>query len=420
MKTLCARSPAGQPLSPENILFTLRAGLAGRFDGQRVLLILPDSTRTLPLPELFAILMDILGAAAHVDVLVALGTHPALTGEEINQLLGLSPVQRAALSPRFQFHNHRYSDTDTLAQIGEIGAARIKEIAGKLWHPSLDLNVPVTLNRLAIENDVILILGPTFPHEVAGFSGGAKYLFPGISGAEMINTSHWLGALAGVQNTIGVPDTPVRTLLQEAASRLSTPVILLSLVVEEEKMAGIFIGDLLEAWQEAAALSLERHIFHCTRQYQKVLSKAPLMYDELWTAAKAMYKLESAVADGGELILYAPHLETVSHTHGSYIQQIGYHSMPYFLENWDNYRKIPLAVLAHSTHLKGAGIMEGGLEIPRIKVTLASRISEQECRKLNLGYLDPEKIQVEEWQGKEDRGILYVPRAGEMLYQFAG
>lgn len=418
MKTIIERSPAGQTLSLETIERSFREGIAGRFDGQRVLLILPDGTRTLPLPELFRILMDILEGAAHVDVLFALGTHPDLNDEEINRLLGLSQDQRKALS--VHFHNHNYNDPAGLVQIGQFAADELRAIAGKVWHPSLDRNLPVTLNRLALENDHILILGPTFPHEVAGFSGGSKYLFPGISGKEMIDTSHWMGALAGVRSTIGVVDTPVRALLDAAASRLPTPVILAAVVVEGNGLTGLFIGDLLDAWRKAAAHSSKRHIIQCPRQYRKVLSRAPLMYDELWTAAKAMYKLEGVVADGGELVLYAPHLETVSHTHGSFIYQIGYHIMPYFLENWRSFRNIPQAVLAHSTHLKGEGLMIDGLERPRIKVTLASRISEEECLRLNLGYHDPNKIQVEEWQDKEDQDILYVPRAGEMLYQYTG
>jgi nickel-dependent lactate racemase len=141
------------------------------------------------------------------------------------------------------------------------------------------------------------------------------------------------------------------------------------------------------------------------------------MYDELWTGAKAMYKLEPAVAVGGEVIIYAPHLDTVSHVHGKYIYEAGYHILPYILENWDRLKHIPLGVLAHLTHLRGAGIMENGVEKPNIKVTLASKIPPEDCKKLNVGYLDPRQIDVDDWRDREDQGILYVPKAGEMLYR---
>jgi len=268
-----------------------------------------------------------------------------------------------------------------------------------------------------LEYDHILILGPTFPHEVVGFSGGAKYLFPGISGADMINATHWLGALAGVVGTIGIKDTPVRAMIHAAAERLKTPVTLVALVVEGKGLSGVFVGDHLSAWNEAAELSAQRHIKWCEKPYQRVLSCAPSMYDELWTGAKAMYKLEPAVAIGGEVVIYAPHLDVVSHVHGKYIYEVGYHILPYFLNDWERFKHIPLGVLAHSTHVRGSGVMEAGIEKPNVRVTLASKISEEDCTRLNLGYLDPAKVNIDEWRHREDENILYVPKAGEVLYR---
>jgi hypothetical protein len=141
------------------------------------------------------------------------------------------------------------------------------------------------------------------------------------------------------------------------------------------------------------------------------------MYDELWTGGKAMYKLEPAVADGGELIIYAPHLETVSHVHGKYLYQFGYHVADYFLKQWERFKDYPLGVIAHSTHVKGVGAFADGVERPRIQVTLASRISAEDCRQLNLGYLDYRTIDPGAWAGREDEGLLLVPKAGEILYR---
>ena len=182
-------------------------------------------------------------------------------------------------------------------------------------------------------------------------------------------------------------------------------------------MAGLFIGDLYQAWDAAAYFSARRHIHWCETPYQRVLSCAPPMYDELWTAAKAMYKLEPVVAPGGEVIIYAPHLSVVSHVHGKYIYEIGYHILDYFLADWERFKHIPLGVLAHSTHVRGSGHLQNGLEKPNVRVTLASQISPEDCARLNLGCLDPVSINVNDWKDREDEGILYVPKAGEILYR---
>ncbi len=241
----------------------------------------------------------------------------------------------------------------------------------------------------------------------------------GVIEQDEINATHWLGALAGVVGTIGLKDTPVRAMIHAAASRLKTPVTLIALTVEDHKLSGLSVGDQLSAWNEAAELSAQRHIQWCEKPFQRVLSCAPSMYDELWTGAKAMYKLEAAVTLGGEVVIYAPHLDVVSHLHGKYIYEIGYHTLPYFLNDWERFRNIPLGVLAHSTHLRGSGVMDAkrGIEKPNVRVTLASKISAEDCAQLNLGYLDPAKINVEEWKDREDEGVLYVPKAGEILYR---
>ncbi len=248
-------------------------------------------------------------------------------------------------------------------------------------------------------------------------SGGAKYLFPGISGPDMINVTHWLGALITVMDTIGIKDTPVRAMIHAAAALVTVPVTLAALTVERDELSGIFIGDHISAWSAAADHSLQRHVIWVERPYQRVLSCAPPMYDELWVGAKAMYKLDPAVADGGEVIIYAPHLAVVSHVHGDSIYKIGYHVRDYFLRQWERFCDVPLGVIAHSTHLRGSGTFDAGVEHPRIRVTLASQISADDCARLNLGYLNPAEIRLEDWQGREDEGILYVPKAGEMLYR---
>ncbi|MBK8905806.1 MAG: DUF2088 domain-containing protein [Anaerolineaceae bacterium] len=410
-------APPGELLSEDAIRQTLTAVLQHQFTRQKVLVLIPDHTRTIPLPQLFRMLVAILHDTRQLDFMVALGTHPPLSEAHLCQLVGITPQERQTVYRQVGILNHAWDSPDALTQIGILPQAQIQQIAGERWHHTLGGDVAVNINRAILEYDHVIILGPTFPHEVAGFSGGAKYFFPGISGAEMINVTHWLGALAGVRGTIGIKETPVRAMIHAAAACVPTPSTLIALVVVGHGLAGLFIGDTLSAWSAAADLSSERHIVWVERPFRRVLSCAPPMYDELWTAGKAMYKLEPALAEGGELIIYAPHLDVVSHVHGKYIYEIGYHVLPYFLQQWEKFKHIPLGVLAHSTHVRGDGRFTNGIETPRASVTLATKLPPEDCQQLALGYQNPAEIDVAEWQNREDEGILYVPKAGEMLYR---
>jgi nickel-dependent lactate racemase len=332
-------------------------------------------------------------------------------------LVGITAQERMTMFKHIGLLNHSWNSPSTLVSLGVMERDEIQQIAGTSWHSSLPDTVDIRINKAALDYDHIIILGPTFPHEVVGFSGGAKYLFPGISGPDMIHATHWLGALAGVVGTIGIKDTLVRAMIHAAATRLKTPLTLIALVVEGTGLNGLFIGDHVSAWEEAAELSAVRHIRWVEKPFRRVLSCAPSMYDELWTGAKAMYKLEPAVAAGGEVVIYAPHLEVVSHVHGNYIYEVGYHILPYFLNDWERFQNIPLGVLAHSTHLRGSGVMEHGIEKPNVRVILASKLSAEDCARLNLGYLDPAGINIEDWKDREHEGVLYVPKAGEILYR---
>jgi len=261
------------------------------------------------------------------------------------------------------------------------------------------------------------VCGPVFPHEVIGFSGGNKYFFPGIAGPEIINITHWLGALMTSMAIMGRVDTPVRQVVDRAASSIPTPRFCISLVMHGDSLHGLYVGSMQGAWRAAAELSAKLDIVYVDQPFQRVLSIVPPMYDDLWTGAKGMYKMEAVVADGGEVIVYAPHIAEISYTHGKVIEQVGYHVRDYFVKQWDQFKHFPWGVLAHSTHLRGVGTFENGVEQPRIRVALATGIPPQVCEKVGLGYLDPDTIGPEEWQGRQEEGLLVVPRAGELLYR---
>jgi nickel-dependent lactate racemase len=289
----------------------------------------------------------------------------------------------------------------------------VNEISGGLMNEP----VAITMNKLVLEYDVQVIVGPVFPHEVVGFSGGNKYLFPGIAGKEIIDMFHWLGALITNPAIIGKKKTPVREVVDRAARMVPVRRLCFSMVVLGHDLAGLFFGTPEEAWEKAADLSRNLHIIYKDHPFRSVLSCAPEMYDDLWVGGKCMYKLEPVVADGGELIIYAPHITEISATHGAIIRQIGYHTRDYFLKQPSKFRHIPGGVKAHSTHVRGIGTYEEGIESPRIDVILATGIPELICREINLGYRDPASINPEEWQNREEEGYLYVPKAGEVLYR---
>lgn len=404
-------------LAHDEVLKVLTKGLGGRFAGQKVLVLIPDHTRSLPLPELFRMVVEVLHDARELNFLVALGTHPGYTEEGLNHLVGITAEERTTTFRHVGLLNHAWDDPAALTSLGVLDQDEIKSLAGPNWHPSLPDEVNIRINKAVLAHDAIVIVGPTFPHEVVGFSGGAKYLFPGISGPDVINATHWLGALATVVGTIGIKDTPVRAMVHAAAARLKTPVTLAALIVQGHDLSGVFVGDMIDAWNAAADVSSQRHIHWSDHPFTRVLSCCPPMYDELWTAGKCMYKMEPVVEEGGEVIIYAPHLEVVSHAHGKYIYQVGYHILPYFLGDWERFKDVPLGVLAHSTHVRGSGVMVNGVEKANVRVTLASKISPEDCAKLNLGYQDPASIHPIDWQNREAEGILYVPKAGEMLYK---
>jgi nickel-dependent lactate racemase len=383
-------------------------------DGKRVLVIIPDSTRSAPLPLMFRELYERLGKRVEqLDYLIALGTHPPMSEEAISQLLGVSAAERAHSYPNVHVYNHQWADPQALQTIGTITPEETRQLSDGL----LSEAVPVVLNRLIFSYDQLLICGPVFPHEVAGFSGGAKYLFPGIAGADIINFSHWLGALNTSMLTIGFKDTLVRRVIHRAARFVTVPLFCLAMVLREQDLHGLYIGPYEEAWSQASDLSAQLNIVWQDRPFRSVLSQPSERYDDLWTAAKAMYKTEPIVADDGEVIVYAPHITEVSYTHGELIDQVGYHVRDYFLKQWERFGHLPGSILAHSTHVKGMGSFEAGVERPRIQVTLATSIPEERCHRINLGYRDYREIDPTHWQGREDEGLLYVPHAGEVLYR---
>lgn len=403
-------------LTDADVAGLLAAGFNGwDLDGRRVLVLVPDLTRAAPIPLLFRLTRELLdGRVAALDWLVALGTHPPLSQQRLEALVGAAGDEWAP----GRVMNHAWSDPDALALVGTIPADVLAEVSGGRIRRSLDVRV----NRLVTEYDVVIAVGPVLPHEVAGFSGGDKYFFPGISGAEVIDVSHWLGALITSFEIIGTKGiTPVRRLIDEAAAMIPTERKCVAMVTEPggPGLVGLWLGECEEAWAAAVDLSAATHIRYLPRPHPTVLSIVPERYDDMWTGAKGMYKVEPVVADGGEVIIYAPHITEFSFTHGRLVEQVGYHCRDYFVGQWDRFGSLPGGILAHSTHLRGVGTWspEQG-ERDRIAVTLATGISAERCAAVGLSWRDPSTIDPDQWAQRDD--VLVVPDAGEILYRLDG
>lgn len=412
-----ALASAGQTVGDDQVRdLVARACPASDYHGQRLLLIIPDGTRTAPVGLMFKTLHAQLAPVARkLDVMIALGTHPAMSDEAINARVEITAAERASLYRDVEFINHEWDNPAALRDLGCIPADEIKQLSGGLF----GLDVPVHINRRLFDYDQVIIIGPVFPHEVVGFSGGNKYLFPGVAGPGILNFFHWLGAVVTNPMIIGNKWTPVRRVVDRAGAMVTVPKFCFALVVEGHgQLAGLFAGTPEQAWDAASDLSRDLHIDYVEKPFRTVLSCAPAMYDELWVAGKCMYKLEPVVADGGELIIYAPHLHEISVTHGEHIRRIGYHCRDYFLKQWDKFKHEPWGTLAHSTHVHGIGTYDAatGIETPRVRVTLATGLSEAQCREINLGYRDWRSIDIESYANREAEGVFLVRKAGERLY----
>ena len=403
-------------LDDEAVVSFVHEQLGARdLDGRSVCLVIPDATRSCPLPLLLsAVHGALVGRATRVTALVALGTHAAMSEEQLARHCGYPVGDVDARYPGMTVLNHAWQDPRTFVTLGAIAAERVEELS----EGRLSQGVDVRINRAVVEHDVVLVVGPVLPHEVVGFSGGNKYFFPGVSGPEVIDLSHWLGALITSAAIIGTRAvTPVRAVIDEAAALIPTETLALCAVTRHGGggLHALTFGEPRAAWASAADVAAQTHVRYLDAPVRRVLSIIPRKYEDVWTAAKGFYKLEPVVADGGEVILYAPHITEIAAMHPE-INTIGYHCRDYFTGQWDRFRDVPWGVLAHSTHLRGAGTWdpEHG-ERPRVRVTLATSIPEDVVRAAALEHLDPATVDVAAYEA--DPGTLVVPDAGEVLHR---
>jgi len=387
--------------------------------GARVLAIVPDRTRDDNTHLLFPLASQFLEhkRIGRLDALIAQGTHPPMTDAQKRDKIGYGSAEIPVLGRIF---DHQWDRPHDLTTLGELSANQVTELTGGLIGEA----VPVQLNSLLAPGlyDLVLVFGATMPHEVAGFAGGAKYFFPGVAGPELTHMTHWLGALATIERVIGRVETPTRRVIEAAAGLVPTPVISFTSVTSRDHRGGLqthalFAGDLHDALRRAAAVSAQVHIRYTGRKYRRIVALLDTHYDELWVGGKASYKLGGIIEDGGELIIYAPHLNQLSATHGRLIEKYGYAPLEQVREMvaGSDELRANLCVAAHLAHVSyGSTRNAAGQPIPRFRITLASAVSEEACRKVNLGYLDHRTFDRAAYETDPD--TLIVEDAGRDLY----
>jgi nickel-dependent lactate racemase len=413
---------AESDLSAGELRAILDQALVHVVPGARVLAIIPDKTRDDNTDLLFPFAAEILASRniAQLDALVAQGTHAPMTDEEKRSKIGLSKGTASGLG---QIFDHQWNLPAELTTIGELSAARVTELTGGLITDAVTVNLNRRLGPGVY--DTIIIFSATVPHEVAGFAGGAKYLFPGVAGPDLTHATHWLGALASIENVIGRIETPTRHMIEAAADFVAAQIITLNSVITREdnnrlRTHALFAGDFRDAFRRAAEVSRQVHIKYTGRKYKRVVALLDEHYDELWVGGKASYKLGGIIEEGGELIIYAPHLRSISETHGRLIEKYGYAPLDRVREMVALSTELQnnLAVAAHLAHVSYAGKLdEEGRVVPRYRITMASALDEETCRRVHLGFMNHKDFRREDYENDPD--TLVVERAGRDLYLVA-
>ncbi len=372
----------------ENLkLEDLKAGLYDTLDKlgakRKVLAIPPDITRFYSRAGLLTEFLWQYYGEQLTDILPALGTHSAMTDTEIDRMFGKVPPDL------FRVHDWR----NDLATLGRVPAEFVREVSeGKV-----DFSWPAQVNKLLVEGDfdLILSIGQVVPHEVVGMANHNKNIFVGTGGAEGINKSHFLGAAYGMERMMGRADTPVRRVLNYASDYFAKdlPIVYVLTVVEAtedgQAVRGLFIGDDVECFEQAAALSLKVNFQMLDEPLKKVVVYLePHEFKSTWLGNKSIYRTRMAMADGGELIVLAPGLKAFGEDTeiDRLIRQYGYIGTDKVLELVKENKELQdsLSAAAHLIH----GSPEG-----RFSVTYCpGHLTKEEIESVSFAYADLDKM----------------------------
>ena len=403
------KTPDG--LTDEEIKAALEESLKGR-TVKKALLIPPDFTRFHSNAGLitniyYHLLTD---AGAEVDVLPALGTHVPVTEEEAAKMFGDIPFEK------FIAHNWR---TDVV-KIGEVPADYLEEISEGLWHDAVD----VEINKLVMDPsyDLIISAGQVVPHEVIGMANHSKNLFVGVGGSSMINSSHMVGAVYGLERMMGKDNTPVRKILDYGLTHfLSDRPIIFALTVTTApggviQTHGLFIGDTRKVLEDAIALAQKDNIDFVETGIKKcVVYLEPTEFRSTWLGNKAVYRTRMAIADGGDLIILAPGVDKFGEDPqiDVLIRKYGYTGRIHILEEFEKPENTDL-----KENMSAAAHLIHGSSDGRFNITYAVKnISKEEIE--SVGFIaadydemaakyDPEKLKLG-YNTVDGEEIFYIP-----------
>lgn len=351
------------------------------------------------------------------DVLPALGTHFAMTPDEITRMFGDMPQNI------FREHDWRGG----LTTLGHVPGEFVSQVSGG----KVDYDWPAQVNKMLIVGgfDLILSIGQVVPHEVIGMANYNKNIFIGTGGAEAINKSHFLGAAYGMENIMGRTDTPVRQVLNYASDHFAKdmPIIYIQTVIEATQNGqvtrGMFIGDDVECFELAAELSLKVNFQMLDEPLDKVVVYLePEEFKSTWLGNKSIYRTRMAMADGGELIVLAPGLKEFGEDKeiDRLIRKYGYVGTDKVLEltSQNDELKNNLSAAAHLIH----GSSEG-----RFSITYCpGNISKEEIESVNFKYADldemtkkydPEKLK-DGFNDVDGEKVFFISNPGMGLWAY--
>lgn len=400
-----------ESLSNKEIKDALAKSLEGR-KLKKVLIIPPDFTRFHSNAGFIAntyyhLLTDM---GVYVDVIPALGTHVAMTDDQLDKMYGDIPHDR------FIVHNWR---TDVV-KLGEVSGDFIASITDGLWTDSVDVNI----NKLVMDEsyDLILSVGQVVPHEVVGMANHAKNLFVGVGGKDMINKSHMVGAVYGMERMMGKELTPVRKIFDYGMEHFlcNRPIMFVLTVTTAPggniKTHGLFIGEERKVFSDAVKLAQEINIDFTDKPFKKcVVYLDPKEFKSTWLGNKSIYRTRMAMADGGELIVLAPGVDKFGEDNqiDDLIRKYGYTGRLNILEKFNNPEnqdlKDNMSAAAHLIH----GSSDG-----RFKITYAVKnISEEEIKSVGFNpasydemaqKYNPDKLQYG-FNTVDGEEIYYIP-----------
>lgn len=373
-----ARGSKSDVLQAGEIKTALKDVFAKLGEKKKVLALPPDFTRFHSFAGLLTELSYEYFGDKMTDILPALGTHVAMTEEQISKMFGKTPQHL------FRIHDWR----NDIVTVGEVPAEFVKkESEGRV-----DYSWPAQVNKLLLNGgfDLILSIGQVVPHEVIGMANYNKNIFVGTGGVEGINKSHFVGAAYGMERIMGRADNPVRRILNYASENFTKnlPILYIQTVVGKDDsgklvIRGLYIGDDVECFHKAAELSLEVNFQMLEKPLKKVVVYLdPSEFKSTWLGNKSIYRTRMAIDDGGELIVLAPGLKEFGEDKqiDVLIRKYGYVNTPEILAltkaNED--LKTNLSAAAHLIH----GSSEG-----RFTITYCpGYLTEQEIRKANFNY----------------------------------